>query len=504
MELKLDRSPISQVSGHVVVYGVFQDEGVDKALQEANVALPEDVLNQLQELTVFEKFKGKSGEILSFYPGDRLPCRRFVIAGLGKRDDVGTTIRKTASNLARQFGCKEQYRRVCLALRSNGDAALVQTATEGWILGSYSFMVYKTRSEEAEKEKKPVAELVFLDETMDEHEFNQASHAGKVIAECTMFARDLINEPACSMTPSRLAQIAASLSNDRVSCRIIEEDEAARLGMGSFLGVSRGSHQPPKFIELRYQPPESNFFAAIAGKGITFDSGGLSIKTAQGMETMKYDMAGAAATLAVIKALSELQVPVRVLAVIAACENMPGGGATRPGDILTAMNGKTIEVNNTDAEGRLTLADALSWVCKEKPDAVIDIATLTGAVVTALGKVAAGIMSNNDELVSSIIAAGKKGGEKFWQLPLFDEYKESLKSDFADLKNAGSRGEAGSSSAGMFLKEFVDGVPWAHLDIAGTAWTEKDKDEYSKGGTGFGVRTLCYYLLEKGKYEVTR
>ncbi len=495
MELKLDRAPLSQVSGDVVVYGIFQDEGVDKALQEPEVGFSEDVLAHLQELAAFEKFKGKIGESLSFYPADRLPARRFVLTGLGKRDDLSLTIRKTAANLSRQFGSKEQYRRVCLNLRFGGDGSLIQTATEGWLLGSYSFMVYKTRSEESEK--KPVAELVFLDGKVDESDFEKCSRAGRVIAECTMFARDLINEPACNMTPSRLAQIAASLSNERVTCRIIEEDEAARLGMGSFLGVAKGSHQPPKFIELQYQPEESKFFAGIAGKGITFDSGGLSIKTAQGMETMKYDMAGAAVTLGVVKALSELEVPVRVLAVIAACENMPGGGAIRPGDILTAMNGKTIEVNNTDAEGRLTLADALSWLCREKPDVVIDIATLTGAVVTALGKVAAGIMSNHDDLVFSIIAAGKRGGEKFWQLPLFDEYKESLKSDVADLKNAGSRGEAGSSSAGMFLKEFVDGVAWAHLDVAGTAWTEKEKDEQSKGGTGFGVRTLCYYLINR-------
>lgn len=497
MELKLEKEALGKISGDVVVFGVFFDEGVDKALQEPGLDIPEAVLKQLAEMAAFEKFKGKNGELLSLYPGDALPARRFVLAGLGKRDDFANTVRKAAATLARQFGSKEQYRRVCLALRSNGDASLVQTAVEGWLLGSYSFTIHKSRNEETNPEKKPVAELVFVDNLMDEQAFAQASRAGKVIAESTCFARDLINEPACNMTPSRLAQIAASISSEHVQCRIIEEDEAARIGMGSFLGVSRGSHQPPKFIELRYTPPNGQYFAAIVGKGITFDSGGLSLKTAQGMETMKYDMSGAAVTLAVVRAIAELEVPIRVIAVIAACENMPGGGATRPGDILKAMNGKTIEVNNTDAEGRLTLADALTWVCKEKPDSVIDIATLTGAVVAALGKVAAGIMSNNDDLAASVIAAGKRGGEKFWPLPLFDEYKESLKSDVADLKNAGSRGEAGSSSAGMFLKEFVDNVPWAHLDVAGTAWTEKEKDEITKGGTAFGVRTLCYFLIDK-------
>lgn len=497
MEVKLEKTSLANLTGDVAVYGVFLDEGVDKALQEPGVELPEAVLKQLQELAAFEKFKGKTGESLSFYPGDKLPVKRLVLAGLGKRDDFANTVRKTAASMARQYGNKEQYRRVCLFLRSNGEPSVVQSAMEGWLLGSYSFTVYKSRNEETNPEKKPVAELVFVDHSISNDDFSRASRTGRTIAESTCFARDLINEPACNMTPSRLAQIAASISGEHVQCRIIEEDEAARLGMGSFLGVSRGSHQPPKFIELRYTPDNAKYFAAIAGKGITFDSGGLSIKTAQGMETMKYDMSGAAVTLGVVKAISELQIPVKVLAVIAACENMPGGGATRPGDILTAMNGKTIEVNNTDAEGRLTLADALAWVCKEKPDAVIDIATLTGAVVSALGKVAAGIMSNNDELVAAITAAGKKGGEKYWQLPLFDEYKDSLKSDVADLKNAGSRGEAGSSSAGMFLKEFVDNVPWAHLDIAGTAWTDKEKDELTKGGTAFGVRTLCYFLLDK-------
>jgi leucyl aminopeptidase len=212
-------------------------------------------------------------------------------------------------------------------------------------------------------------------------------------------------------------------------------------------------------------------------------------------------MAGAAVVLGVMRAILDMQAPISLLCVVAACENMPSGSATKPGDILVAMNGKTIEVNNTDAEGRLTLADALCYATQQKPEAVIDIATLTGAVVSALGKVAAGIMGNDDALIEEIKSAGKKAGEKYWTLPLFDEYKESLKSDFADLKNAGSRGEAGSSCAGMFLKEFVDGTPWAHLDVAGVAWTDKDKEELSKGGTAFGVRTLSYFLLDAIKRD---
>ncbi|MGH9549375.1 MAG: M17 family metallopeptidase, partial [Terriglobales bacterium] len=268
------------------------------------------------------------------------------------------------------------------------------------------------------------------------------------------------------------------------------------LGMGSFLGVARGAAEPAKFVTIKYEAPGAKRTVAVVGKGITFDSGGLSLKPAVSMEHMKYDMSGAAAVLATMQVVGTLKPDVSVLGVLAATENMPGDAAMHPGDVLKAMNGKTIEVNNTDAEGRLVLADALTYACRQGADELIDIATLTGAIVTALGRAAAGLMGSDQQLVQRLIDAGDEAGEKLWQMPLYEEYKDTLKSDIADLKNAGSRGEAGSSSAAMFLREFVEGgKPWAHLDIAGPGWLEKERDEMNKGGTAFGVRTICHYIL---------
>jgi leucyl aminopeptidase len=312
----------------------------------------------------------------------------------------------------------------------------------------------------------------------------------------------LIAEPACFMTPSRLAHEAQRIGKEHgMNCTVMDVAEIEKLGMGSFLGVARGAKEPAKFIVLRYEPKNAKKKIAVVGKGITFDSGGLSLKPAVSMEHMKYDMSGAAAVLATMNVVGTLKPNVSVLGVIAATENMPGSNALHPGDVLTAMNGKTIEVNNTDAEGRLVLADALTFSVKEGADELIDIATLTGAIVTALGRCAAGVMGSDQALLERLIKASADGGERLWQMPMFDEYKEALKSDVADLKNAGSRGEAGSSCAAMFLQEFVEGKPWAHLDIAGPGWLDKDRDESNKGGTAFGVRTLCQYILEQGKEE---
>jgi leucyl aminopeptidase len=302
------------------------------------------------------------------------------------------------------------------------------------------------------------------------------------------------------MTPTRLAAEAQRIGTDNnLSVKILHPAQVEKLGMGALLGVAKGAKEPLRLIVLKYTAAKSKKTIGLIGKGITFDSGGLSLKTAVGMEHMKYDMAGAAAVLAAMQVIGQLKPNVSVLAVIASTENMPGSNALHPGDVLKSMNGKTIEVNNTDAEGRLILADAITYALREGVDELIDIATLTGAVVSALGRVAAGIMGSDQTLVDNVIASGKLCGEQFWQLPLFVEYKEGLKSDIADLKNAGSRGEAGSSSAAMFLKEFAEGKPWAHLDIAGVGWTERERDEICKGGTGFGARTLSNYVLSQGR-----
>ena len=497
MELILAKPNFSELSADVLVVGVFQDESLGDVIKQADPKFPADLLAELEELCKVENFKGKSKEQISLFTQKKLPCRRLIICGLGKKADYNNnSIRKLTATFARQFASKQAYPHPALFLRFESKPENVQACVEGWVLGSYTFNVYKTVKDNGTEPGDKTKRLTMVDAgNLSEEEFERFCWRGRIIAESTNFARDLIAEPACNMTPTKLASVADSLSSETVTCEILEADEVAKLGMGAFLGVAQGSVEPPKFIALRYKHSKAKKSIALVGKGITFDSGGLSLKTATGMETMKYDMTGAAVVLGVVKAMQELHAPVSVMAVIPACENMPSGTATKPGDVLVAMNGKTIEVNNTDAEGRLTLADALVYVCQQKPDAIIDIATLTGAVISALGKAAAGLMGNDDKLLADMIEAGSRAGEKYWQLPLFDEYKEGLKSDIADLKNAGSRGEAGSSSAGMFLKEFVDSTPWAHLDIAGSSWMDKDKEELNKGGTAFGVRSICYYLL---------
>ncbi|MBX9568104.1 MAG: leucyl aminopeptidase [Candidatus Obscuribacterales bacterium] len=503
MELILEKPSFSALAADLIVFGVFQDESLSDALKNCDAEFPAEFLAEIEELCKQENYKAKSKETLSIFTQKKITARRLILVGLGKKNDFGpNAVRKASATFARQFASKTAYTHVALGLRFDGKKELIQAAVEGWFLGSYTFTLYKTQNDNGANETgDKTKRLSFLDQQLDDSSFEQACARGRAIAEATCFARDLIAEPACNMTPTKLAQLADSMTCNLLTCEILEADEAARLGMGAFLGVAQGSDQPPKFIAIKYSHPDAKRFFALVGKGITFDSGGLSLKTAAGMETMKYDMSGAAVVMGVVRALLDLQAPVSVLAVVAACENMPSGTATKPGDILVAMNGKTIEVNNTDAEGRLTLADALCYVCQQKPEAIIDVATLTGAVVAALGKAAAGIMGNDEQLMEKIIDSGKAAGERYWPLPLFDEYKETLKSDVADLKNAGARGEAGSSSAGMFLKEFVEGIPWAHLDIAGAGWMDKDKEELNKGGTAFGVRSLSYFILNQIENE---
>ncbi|MBX9687964.1 MAG: leucyl aminopeptidase [Candidatus Obscuribacterales bacterium] len=498
MELILEKPSFADIPADVLVIGVFQDESLEDLIKESDPKFPGQFLEELLELCKQENFKGKSKESVSLFTQKKLAARRLLITGLGKRSEYdANAVRKTTANLARQFASKEAYPHPALYLRYDGKMEKIQASVEGWVLGAYTFTVYKTQKDNGTEPGDKTKRISFLDGKISEDDFEDACALGRAIAEATTFARDIIAEPACNMTPTKLSEIAQSLTCDLVTCEVLDADEVAKLGMGAFLGVAQGSAEPPKFIAVKYTHPDAKRFFALVGKGITFDSGGLSLKTASGMETMKYDMAGAAAVLGTVRAMLDLRAPVSVLAVVAACENMPSGTATKPGDIHVAMNGKTIEINNTDAEGRLTLADALCYTVQQKPEAIIDIATLTGAVVTALGKAAAGIMGNDERLINKLSNAGKAAGEKMWQLPMFDDYKETLKSDVADLKNAGARGEAGSSSAAMFLKEFVDKTPWAHLDIAGAGWMDKDKDELNKGGTGYGVRSLSYFLLSE-------
>ena len=332
---------------------------------------------------------------------------------------------------------------------------------------------------------------------------------GCTVARASIVARDMVNEPANHMTPSRMAEAAQKVANDHgLKIQVLDNPEMKKMGMGAFMGVAQGTDEPAKLIVLRYEGdpgnPENNL--GLIGKGITFDTGGISLKPPAGMEAMKGDMAGGASVIAAMQIIGQVKPKINVLAVIAATENMPGASAQRPGDVVRAMNGKTIEVINTDAEGRLVLADALCYAREQGITRLVDVATLTGAMVTTLGKACTGVMGNDDKLVQQTIDAGKKTGEKFWELPMFDEYKDLIKSDVADMKNSGGR-QAGSISAALLLAEFVDGAAWVHLDIAGTSTSDKASGYLVKGATGVPVRTLAQLavdLAEEGAPKKSR
>lgn len=496
MQYKLETRPPAQVDSGLLVLGIFQDQSITDAIKAFQADFPSAFLEKITQAIQEETFKGSSDQILILPTYGELPARKLVFAGLGKSADYSMQqARKLAANIARRFSVNAKTEKICFFLPSKeGERSFVQAVIEGAILGSYTFNKY--RSGKDEKKQSSLSEIAIGGSKLSAGDFEKACERGEAIAESVNFARQLIAEPANHLTPSRLAEEARTKGQELgLVVEILEQPQIEKLGMGSFLGVAKGAKELPRLIVMRYKHDEARKTIGLVGKGITFDSGGLSLKPANSMEHMKYDMSGAACVIASALALARLKPKVNVLVVVGATENMPGGQALHPGDVVTAMNGKTIEVNNTDAEGRLVLADALCYAMQEGADEIVDVATLTGACVTALGRVAAGIMGNSQELIDKLISRGSEAGEKFWQLPMYDEYKDSLKSDIADLKNAGSRGEAGTSSAAMFLKEFVDSRPWAHMDVAGPSWLDKDKDECNKGGTAFSVRTLCYHVL---------
>jgi leucyl aminopeptidase len=553
MQIKIE-SDASKSAAMVMVVGVHLNEALPALLQEVfGKAASALDLASVATAASEDGFKGKLNQVFTFPTLGALPCKRILLFGLGSEAELNTVgysgYRKLGANIAKRLaavrratigegkgkelktkgknktsaaagtaaGAKAKILSACIYLRARkgksqkaagaasasvSNEQIVETIVESFVMSSFSFEKYKSMKE-AHKQARldNVAELTDINLSFvncDKAVFDRAVNKAVAIGRAVNMSRELIAEPPAYMTPSRLAVEARRIAKDHdLSVKILDEVQIAKLAMGSFLGVARGAKEPPRFIVLKYTAPKSKKTVAIVGKGVTFDSGGLSLKTAGGMEHMKYDMSGAAIVLGVMDVIGKLKPKVSVLCVVPATENMPGSAALHPGDVLIAMNGKTIEVNNTDAEGRLILADALTYACEHGADELIDIATLTGAVVSALGRAAAGIMGNNQELIDKLKAAGLPSGEKYWQLPMFDEYKEALKSDVADLKNAGSRGEAGSSCAAMFLQEFVEERPWAHMDIAGVAWTERERDELNKGGTAFGIRTLCSYLLSQ-------
>ena len=443
----------------------------------------------LDELKSSGEFTGKPGEMAVLHQPSAIKAKRLVVAGGGKRDKFdAAALRRTVGSVVRatkQKGAKS------LALSLDGPvskAVAAEAAVEGAILGNHETDIHKTSSKDSK-----FLDTFFLIASPNGADLEAAFERGRILAEAQNFTRDLVNEPANTMTPAILAECARAMADEfGLECEILDQDRMKQLGMGSLLGVAQGSTEPPYLIIVRYRPsaaPKSTDHLALVGKGVTFDSGGISIKPADGMEKMKYDMAGGASVLGAIRAIAQLKPSIPVTAFVPAVENMLSGRAQRPGDIVKSLDGKTIEVLNTDAEGRLILVDAITYAKRLGCTHLVDVATLTGAVVVALGYVNVGAFTNNDAMLGKVMAAAREEGEKMWQMPMDDEYKDLLKSAFADLANIGGRW-GGAISAAWFLKEFAGDTPWVHLDIAGTAWLEESKPFMAKGPTGVTVRTF--------------
>ncbi len=499
MEIKVVVDDIINVKAGAIVVNFF--EGMKHP--EGDLAAVDTALGgAISQLIREGEIKGKLNEITLVHSLGRLPASRVVVAGLGKQKDLSATRVCGAVAETCRWLRKRGVDNIATVAHGAGinnisPETSAQAVTEGAILGLYTFRMHMTKKDDEYGE---VKQLLIAGGNNVKTSLETGVSKGRVVAEAANLARDMVNEPANYMTPAHMAEAARKLAAEyKLEVSILEREQMAEMGMGALLGVAQGSQQPPKFIVLRYRGKSSDETdVALVGKGITFDSGGISIKPSEGMGEMKGDMAGGAAVMAAIGAIARLKPKINVTAIVPATENMPGGKALKPGDILTAMNGKTIEIISTDAEGRLILADALSYVKKLGAKFIIDVATLTGACRVALGDICTGAFANNQELVDKVIAAGSEAGEKIWQLPMFDEYKELIKSDVADIKNTGNR-YGGAITAAKFLAEFINDTPWVHLDIAGTSQTDKERACLVKGATGVPVRTLVNLVLALAK-----
>jgi leucyl aminopeptidase len=478
----------ASVRAGILVLPVFQGPAPGPGVKETG----------LEQAYRDAKLSGKKGENLLVVrrDGDRFAADAVLLVGVGDRDRFSQAEARRA--LARVSGSIGRFGTVATTFAQTAGARAfpdaVQATVEGLILGAYRFDRYKT----AKTDAKPFSRVIVLGSARADSKAGRAAmKRGQVVAEAVCWARDLVNTPAGDMPPAQIAREAQKMAREvGLRCKVWGKPELERGGFGGILGVGAGSVNPPRLIELWYRGDGASTPIALTGKGIAFDSGGLSIKDAKGMETMKDDMGGAASILAAMKAIAILRPKVNVIAAIPSSENMPSGSATKPGDVLRHRGGKTSEVLNTDAEGRLVLADALAYLAEKKPKVIIDTATLTGACMIALGDRITGAMGNDDQLINDVKAAGDAVDETVWQLPLFDDYRRLIDSNIADVKNIGER-YGGAITAAWFLSEFVGDTPWVHLDIAGPAFSEKGNDLGPKGATGVPVRTLIRYVLDQ-------
>jgi len=478
MEIRLEARKLAEVDSDALVIVGFEGAPPEIAAADQTAA-------QIKELYDSGEFSGKALEIAILHRPAGLTAKRLVLAGGGKPDKFDTAeLRKVTGAVVRSLKSKG-IRTITLALdeawRSDDFAA---AAVEGAVLGDAENDRYKTDPKKNEKQVDAFAVLGGSQSALDR---------GRILAEAQNFSRGLANEPANVLTPTLLAERAKQMAAEfGLECEVLDQDRMRQLGMGALVGVAQGSAEPPALVVIRYKPantPASQDHLGLIGKGVTFDTGGISIKPAEGMEKMRYDMAGGAAVLGAMRAIAQIKPSIPVTALVPTVENMPGSKAQRPGDIVTSLSGKTVEVLNTDAEGRLILIDALTYAKRLGCTHLVDAATLTGAIVVALGNVNVGAFTNNEAFLNKLLAAAKAEGEKTWQMPMDEEYKELLKSNFADLHNIGGR-SGGSITAAWFIRDFVDETPWIHLDIAGTAWLDDAKPYMAKGPTGVGLRTF--------------
>ncbi|MDW7644975.1 MAG: leucyl aminopeptidase [Desulfuromonadales bacterium] len=495
MNLHLKKgSPLQQKTACLVL-GVFEGKFKTPLLKELDQALGGALGRAVRD----GEFTGKARETVLFHPGKALPAERVLLAGLGKeksagleylRQVAGTVIGALQSRRIHSFACNF----LSLPVRGGGLGERAQAVAEGLLLGTYRFDRFRT--ENGKELPPPMKDGVLLvDKQAEVTAARRGLDEARAICRGVCLARDLVNEPGNVKSPEYLAQTARNLADEGgFALRVLERDALEKEGFGGLLGVAQGSVREPRLIVMEYSGGSSEAKPIVlVGKGVVFDAGGISLKPAEKMDEMKMDMAGAAAVLGTFQAVAALKLSINLVGIVPAVENMPSGSAMRPGDILTSLSGRTIEVLNTDAEGRLILADALTWAKRYEPRLVIDLATLTGACVIALGHQATAVLGNHDGLIRQLIRAGENSGERLWQLPLWDEYAAQLKSEVADLKNTGGR-PAGTITAAAFLQKFAEDTSWAHLDIAGTAWEEKGRPYVPKGGTGVGVRLLVHYL----------
>ncbi|MGI8669073.1 MAG: leucyl aminopeptidase [Aridibacter sp.] len=475
---------------------VFKDEKVAGILKE----LDKLTGGQINSVLDSEEFKGeKENTLLLRFSADKKKSGRLLLIGAGEKDEYKCADVAMAAGTAVRTLREMNLKSVAFAPRSEDDTKTVAAcAFQGAVTSEFDLDKYKTKDR---KDKKVKEFVVFIDGAKSS-DLKDGLNRGEIIGESMNATRDLANEPPNILTPLEMANRAKKMAKDAgLEYKVLDEAKMKKLGMNSLLSVSRGSAQPPALVIFKYTPKKSTAkkgeLLALVGKGVMFDTGGISLKAGEGMEAMKYDMSGAATVFGTMRAIGMLKPSIPVIGIMGCVENMPDGNASRPSDVVTAMNGKTIEILNTDAEGRLVLADAVAYAEKQGASHIIDLATLTGAVIIALGNLNTGIMGNDQDFVNKVMECGKDVGEGYWQLPL-KGYEKEVSSDIADVKNMGTKRRAGTIAGGLFIQTFIDKAKRVHLDIAGTAWADSPKPNQSKGPTGVGIRTLVN-LVEKSQ-----